>query len=97
MPSLSIIRRISDFPDAVESTILAIDDTLKYCHSNLADESYVAALVSAISDLKVSVIHFPLRSVADISLLGSSCLSWERSLQTVGLPGVGLSIEQPTS
>ena len=59
MPSLSIIRRISDFPAAVESTILAIDDTLKYCQGNLADESYVSALVNAISDLKVWLIMFP--------------------------------------
>ncbi len=76
MPSLSIICRISDFPNAMESMILAIDDTLKYCHGNLADESYVAALVSAVSDLKVSGVHFLRCSVAKISLLGSSHLSW---------------------
>ena len=57
MPSLSIIRHISDFPAAAESTI---DDTLKYCQGNLADESYVSALVNAISDLKVWVFLFPI-------------------------------------
>ena len=72
MPSLSIIRRISDFPAAAESTILAIDDTLKYCQGNLADESYVSALVNAISDLKAWVFRFHFRVVADISLLGRS-------------------------
>ena len=59
MPSLSIICRISDFPAAAESTILAIDDTLKYCQGNLADESYVLALVNTISDLKVWLFLFP--------------------------------------
>ena len=59
MPSLSIIRCISDFPAATESTILAIDDTLKYRQGNLADKSYVLALVNAISDLKVWLFLFP--------------------------------------
>ena len=73
MPSLSIIRRISDFPAAAESTILAIDDTLKYCQGNLADESYVSALVNAIADLKVWLFRYHFSVVADISLLGHSC------------------------
>ena len=73
MPSLSIIHRISDFPAAAESTILAIDDTLKYCQGNLADESYVLALVNAISDLKAWLFRFHFSAVADISLLGHSC------------------------
>ena len=58
MPSLSIIRCISDFPAATESTILAIDDTLKHCQGNLADESYVSALVNAITDLKVRLFRY---------------------------------------
>ena len=77
MPSLSIIRRISNFPAAMESTILAIDDTLKYCQGNLADESYVSALVNAISALKVWLSCYHFSVVADISFLGRSCKTWE--------------------
>ena len=66
MPSLSIIRCISDFPAAVESTILAIDDTLKYCQGNLVVKSYMSALVNAIADLKVWLSRFHFSAVADI-------------------------------
>ena len=76
MPSLSIIHCISDFPAAAESTILTIDDTLKYCQGNLTDESYVSALVNAIADLKVRPICSYHCLVADISLLGHLCMTW---------------------
>ena len=77
MPSLSIIRHISNFPAAAESTLSGINDTLKYCQGNMADESYVSALFNVIADLKVWMFCLTHHSVADISLLGCSHPSWE--------------------
>jgi hypothetical protein len=69
MPSLAIIRNISDFPAAIAQTLRELTDTLDYVSGNMGDPSFGDSVARAIRDLRVSLVYSSSRTFSNFLIL----------------------------